>query len=65
MKQNWIPQVGENFYIAECMDMKFIPMLFVGTGREKEYTKIWLFRTREECQDYCNRLNLAISNIKP
>lgn len=65
MKQKWIPQVGETYYSAQCIDMQFIPMMFVAVGVEKEYTKTWLFQTREECQDYCNRLNLAISNIKP
>lgn len=46
MKQKWIPQVGENFYIAECMDMKFIPMMFVAHGKEHEFTKTWFFRTK-------------------
>ena len=65
MKTKWIPQVGETYYSAQCFDMKFIPMFFVAHGKEKEYTKTWLFRTKEECQDYCNRLNLAISNVQP
>ena len=65
MKTKWIPQVGETYYSAHCIDMMFTPMIFVAHGKEKEYTKTWLFRTREECQDYCNRLNLSISNVQP
>lgn len=29
------------------------------------YQKGWCFKTKEECQEFCNRLNKAIENIKP
>ena len=29
------------------------------------YQKGWCFKTKEECQEFCNRLNKTIENIKP
>lgn len=29
------------------------------------YNNGWVFRTKEECQEFCNRLNDAINSVKP
>ena len=35
-------------------------------GRDKEILeKGWVFKTKEECQVFCNRLNNAINSVKP
>ena len=29
------------------------------------YNKGWIFKTEQECQEFCNRLNEAINSVKP
>ena len=68
VKKKWMPREGENFYypffsfgfdcfIVECK-------VFIG-GSLSPFDKGWHFKTKEECQKFCDKLNKAISSIKP
>ena len=70
VKLKWKPKIGEIYYRPDFQHCEFI--CYSG---KTDYNKIiyiidhinkgWVFRTKEECQEFCNRLNDAINSIKP
>ena len=65
----WKPKGGEIFwfplYYSSLSEFKPIKSM-IDKGRDKEILeKGWAFRTKEECQELCNRLNDAINQVKP
>lgn len=66
VKLKWEPRIGEKYYYPysdwNCDVFK------VRCRFNLNYEDVkagWCFKTEEECQDFCNRLNQAINNIKP
>ena len=69
VKLKFIPNEGERFWFplhyAGSIRFKPLSTLF-NKGRDKECLhKGWCFKTEEECQEFCDRLNEAISSVKP
>ena len=69
VKLKWEPKEGEEFwlplYYASPAEFKPIKSL-LNKGRDKAILdKGWCFKTKEECQEFCKRLNSCISSIKP
>ena len=69
VKLKWKPKEGEEFwlplYYASPSEFKPITSL-LNKGRDKAILdKGWCFKTKEECQEFCNRLNDAINPVKP
>ena len=65
----WKPKEGEIFWFPLCYSSpsEFKPIKsMLNKGRDKEILeKGWVFKTKEECQVFCNRLNNAINSVKP
>lgn len=68
VKLKWKPMTGQWYYIPAICNTQFkvvksewsndaMDVLYFGKG--------WAFRTKEECQEFCNRLNQAIEGIIP
>ena len=69
VKLKWKPKEGEEFwlplYYTAPVEFKPITSL-LNKGRDKVILdKGWAFATKEECQEFCNRLNDAINQVKP
>ena len=69
VKLKWKPKEGEEFwfplYYASPFEFEPITSL-LNKGRDKAILdKGWCFKTKEECQEFCNRLNDAINSVKP
>lgn len=72
VKLKWKPSVGQHFYYPEYdnRDCAFIIKAYTYAfedqiERDKAIAKGWCFITSKECQEFCNRLNKALENIKP
>lgn len=64
----WKPKVGEICFVPYLDFPEFITKqwLWEINGYSTEYyNKGWCFKTKEECQEFCNRLNDAINSVKP
>jgi hypothetical protein len=68
VKLKWKPMAGQRYYIPVICNAQFkaviedwsddaLDVLYFGKG--------WAFATKEECQEFCNRLNDAINSVKP
>lgn len=69
VKLKWKPKEGEEFwfplYYASPSEFEPITSL-LNKGRDKAILdKGWCFKTKEECQEFCKRLNSCILSIKP
>ena len=69
VKLKWKPKVGDTYYRPDfnrCMFMcyegrcRYDTMRYIKDCIEKG----WCFKTKEECQEFCNRLNNAINQVK-
>ena len=71
VKLKWKPKVGEIFYTIAgntCSNNIFFVESYkwVDDSRDNElYSRRIVFKIKEECQEFCNRLNKAIEGIKP
>ncbi|MBO5854916.1 MAG: hypothetical protein J6Q61_09295 [Bacteroidales bacterium] len=66
----WKPKDGEKYYYPyfDVREYDFIIQYAAWSGiysEENGYKKGWVFRTKEECEAYCERLNQAIMEVKP
>lgn len=68
VKKKWKPKNGDFFYFPFFSDgfdkFKVGSKVFI-CGSLSSFDKGWHFKTEEECQQFCNRLNQAINSIKP
>lgn len=62
-KNQWKPVTGEKYYFAEFV--LFIPTEEVQCDWDSDNFDFPIFRTVDECQVYCNKLNKAISQVEP
>ena len=69
VKLKWKPKlVGEDYYNPSFNEFEFEPYLYGWDEDEidfKLYEMGWVFKTKEECQSFCDRLNKAIEEVKP
>lgn len=69
VKIKWKPTEGECFWTPRYNTMltmfKISEEAFSTDGDEHLLCKGWCFKAKEECQEFCDRLNEAISNVKP
>ena len=71
VKLKWKPKVGEIFYTIAgntCSNNIFFVESYkwVDDSRDNElYSRRIVFKTKEKCQEFCNRLNDAINSVKP
>lgn len=70
LKLKWKPIVGERFYYPANQDHFFKTYHHAHSTQEsleldKDIKRGWCFKTREECQEFCDRLNKAINSVKP
>lgn len=70
VKIKWKPKVGDTYFRPDfnrCMFMcyegkcRYDTMRYIKDCVEKG----WCFKAKEECQEFCNRLNDAINQVKP
>lgn len=71
IKLKWKPDVGQHFYYPEYDNGVCVFIIKAYTyafkdqiERDKAIAKGWCFKTSKECQEFCDRLNQAIENIK-
>jgi hypothetical protein len=70
VKLKWKPRVGERFYYPANQDHSFKTYHHAHSTQEsleldKDIKRGWCFKTREECKEFCDRLNEAINSVKP
>ena len=68
VKLKWKPVLGEVYFRIEFVDHEFryADWNWKNSTYEIEaYEGGWCFKTKEECQEFCNRLNNAINQVKP
>lgn len=70
VKLKWEPKVGDTYFRPNLNDCRFL--CYEGRGRfdTMRYIKDciekgWVFKTKEECQAFCDKLNEAIKSVKP
>ena len=67
-KLKWKPKEGELYFMPRFDVSGFHVRSFEWEDtsvEDKYYEKGWIYKTREECQKFCYRLNQAISQVKP
>lgn len=65
----WKPRIGDVYYSPLYTNNKvFSPCCYSWNNSSFDtnlQNRDWVFRTEEECEAFCKRLNKAVSNIKP
>lgn len=69
-KEKWTPKDGERFYYPSFLGKRFYSDTAIGGEtipviKWGEYKKGWVFKTKEECQSLCDKLNVAINTVTP
>ena len=67
VKIKWKPVLGEVYFRIEFVDHEFRYADWNwknSTYEIKAYEGGWCFKTKEKCQEFCNRLNDAINQVK-
>ena len=71
VKLRWKPKIGEKYYatyFCTTPSQSFVSVVMEWRDDQIDYNldgRGWCFKDKEECQDFCNRLNQAIEGIKP
>ena len=68
IKLKWKPMAGQRYYIPAICNAQFNAVIEDWSDDAMDvlyFDKGWVFRTKEECQEFCNRLNDAINPVKP
>lgn len=68
VKLKWKPKVGEDYYTPSWDGYVFEPYLYGWNEDEfdsKCHSMGRVFKTKEECQALCDKLNEAINSVKP
>lgn len=68
VKLKWKPKYKEFYFKITFEHAVIIPLRTCWTDDicdKAYYQKGWCFKTKEECQAFCDRLNESISSIKP
>ena len=68
VKLKWKPKYNDNYWSPSLFDSVVVPWKTSWQDSKvgnKRLEKGWVFKTKEECQEFCNRLNDAINSVKP
>ena len=68
VKLKWKPKRFEYYYAPFCNGVIFEPCEYQSVDTvfdNLRYDKSWVFKTIQECQAFCDRLNKAIEEVKP
>ena len=70
VKLKWKPKIGEIYYRPDFQHCEFICYSGITDYNKIIYIKDhinkgWVFRTKEECQAFCDRLNESVNSVKP
>lgn len=68
VKLKWKPNYTDNYWSPSLYDSEFMPRKNPWNNSEtgnKRLGKGWVFKTEQECQEFCKRLNEAINQVKP
>lgn len=68
VKLKWKPKAGQSYYIPIICNDKFKAIIegWSDDSMDALYLdKGWCFKTKEECQAFCDKLNKAIEGVKP
>lgn len=68
VKLKWKPKLGDGYWRVDYKNFKFFSAEWTWKNSTYEidaYNNGYVFRTDEECQELCNRLNNAINSVKP
>ena len=68
VKLKWKPGIGEKYYYPDFSEFNSSPDYYTWDNDETDegiYARGWCFKTKEECQEFCDRLNDAINSFKP
>ena len=70
VKLKWKPKIGDTYFRPDfnrCIFICYEGRLQYDTMRyiKDHIENGWRFKTKEECQEFCNRLNDAINSVKP
>ena len=71
VKLKWKPKLGERYYtpyfdISPSQSFVYGIIGWCDNQIDHElYEKGWCFKTKEECQSFCDKLNQAIKSVKP
>lgn len=68
VKIKWKPNYTDNYWSPSLYDSEFMPWKNPWNNSEignKRLGKGWVFKTEQECQEFCKRLNEAINQVKP
>ena len=67
IKLNWKPMAGQGYYIPAICNAQFKAAKEDWSDDAMDvlyFNKGWVFRTKEECQEFCDKLNQAINQVK-
>lgn len=68
VKLKWKPRDSEKYFLPRCDVSGFHVRSFEWEDtrvEEQYYKKGWIYKTEQECQEFCDKLNQAISQVKP
>ena len=68
VKLKWKPKEGELYFLPRFDVSGFHVRSFEWEDtsvEDKYYENGWIYQTREECQEFCDKLNQAINQVKP
>ena len=68
VKKKWMPEYDEDYYCPFFDTFKFKIACYTWYRCELDFIMLgkgWVFRTEEECQKFCEKLNQAINSINP
>ena len=68
VKIKWKPKDGESYFYPSMYKCKILCCNDEWSNDVVDiliYNKGWVFKTEQECQEFCNRLNDALSQVKP
>ena len=68
VKSRWKPEINQQYWSPSAYAARFDPWNFAWSNSsigKCRYDIGWVFRTKEECQVFCDKFNLAIEGVKP
>lgn len=68
VKLKWKPKYDDNYWSVSLKGVEFMPLEYFWQNSEignERLGKGWCFKTEEECQAFCDKLNEAINSVKP
>lgn len=77
VKLRWTPKDGDEFFMPCCLFGEETKTIFTATSFRYdsvsykdikewgEYKRGWVFKTKEECQSLCDKMNVAIAAVTP